>query len=406
MNEKEDVLQTIIDFTEGMIIRRNTDADRTWYYILKGFFEYIQEENTTGYPHYTENTINSYLNYLAEKENSPFLVNRQKDIIISFSKYINKSIDPEKIKNPKVTMEIPLLVEEADINDTENLLYQQVSRIRDEVKKVNQPTYDLLPTIPYEKFRDGMRNYLIFRLIIETGVDDKDILQLNIDSLYDNSIRLNNKKIPLQPYTIELLKEYISFRKEYDKWIFEQKLIQDVNFAGKRINELVTDDEMKHFFTLTLQEKLGEIEDQLTKQLMIEENIQELEDIDDEKLEKEIEALETDADHIAAKINEMKKIIVFERKIADYEFNDALFIINNLRVTSNFITETMKKEAFPIPLLQNTAYKRWEDAGLKATRIKKTYISSDNIEKDNEEHKRILESGFVLPKRSFEYRGE
>ncbi|MBU9713088.1 hypothetical protein [Evansella tamaricis] len=345
------------NFMESMLLRRNINADRTWYYAMDRFFQYLSTSQSENYSDYNEESINDYINQLSSNNQSAASIKKFVDILLLFSEFIEKNVEKEKLKIPKVFLdEVPHVENESDLIHTENVLFLKVKEFSEELDLQTEVTsLEDSSQLPYDKLRDSWRNYLLFRLLAETNLDGEDVIHLNLKDYQGGTLNVGKKEVLLSENLASILQEYCNYREKYDAFIYSRRMMNEINFAGKGINELLSDKEMREFLNLGLQEKLERIESLLSEQLGIEDKIQQIELNGEETEEEIVEDLEEEADAIARKITEWKKIMVFERKRGDYGFNEAMFVTDSyLRMTPSALQEVMVRESFPVETLKNT----------------------------------------------------
>ena len=301
--------------------------------------------------------------------------------------------------------EFPMIEVDRDVYLMESRLYERTKEIGKSLILTKQPTIKEGLGKKYGIFRDLYRDYLMFRLVIETAIDSRELVDLDLTSVSsDLEIILKNRKIQLSPNLQKLLQDYIYFRKTFDKTIFIQKIINDLN-AREKISNVYSDEEMSEFINLALPKKLEKIEELVTNQLEMEEEVRELEEVNQD-LDK-IEQLEEVADTVAEKINDYKNILIFERKKGEYEFNSALFVSSSYtRLHEGEALELMDKESFPLEALQNTAMKNWQEAGIPPKQIEKMVgnrgdsLFTRSNELSSQEAVEMVKAGFTFENRS------
>ncbi|SDZ63532.1 hypothetical protein SAMN05421736_12359 [Evansella caseinilytica] len=400
----ESITNQINDFMERTLLKRNLDADRTWEYTLKFFFDYLRKNHAAMFPGFHEKEVNDYIEYLRSSGKSSARIHEQVDVLLAFARFSNKELNKEHLNLPVYHgAEPPLIEREEDLQHTESLLFEVVQQNVKEIDWNEEPRLEDLLYHPYDKCRDSIRDFLLFRLVIETGIAPAEIVSLNISDLHSSeSLKVKNREFLLSKNLFRVLTEYVAFRKKYDRAIFIQKVMHDINSGGKRIHQLYS--ERKDFFASPLQEKLAAIEALLNEQLQLEEEILRLEDAEEKSAEAAVHTLEEKADALEEALSEMKMILVFERKGNDYQFNPAMFVSDRYhRMTTDMVAEAMKKTSFPPEMLHNTITHKWKAVGIKQSAIDKWLGRKGDVPARASYQKafqQLSEAGYAFPARS------
>ncbi|MDQ0254693.1 site-specific recombinase XerD [Evansella vedderi] len=387
LEKQNEIRKQILDFSESMLLKRNVGANRTWRFSLERFVDFINDKGLD----FDVGAVNEYIGYLEGKEMGRSDIQRVVEVIFSFGEFVNIPLDKGRVNFKFADKLDPVTVLEEDIIRTEKVLYEAV---------VTGEEGD------FGKKRDTMRNYLMFRLILETGMDTLELIRLDTDSLQDNGLlMIHDREVPLSQGLQDLIREYISFRKKYDESLFMDQVAFEVN-SLKGSNDLQQDRELEQFYRLALPEKLEKIELLLGEQMRLEEEVLQLEMLDDGENDEKIAELEDEIDSIVERINERKSVLVLERKTGEYEFNPAMFVMEGYhRLVEDVVEEILKMEAFPVQLLQYSAAEKWEKAGIKPNLINQFLGNKGSIfggTASIADFKQIIEAGFSFTKRSFQ----
>lgn len=118
------------------------------------------------------------------------------------------------------------------------------------------------------RFRDKMRNFMLFRLSLETMLTNRELTKLKLTDFHlaNGELSVNGKKVYLTPDTVQFLKQYKQFRKKYDRAIFVNKLnsVEDKNFLGF-IKKVLNEHDYKAIGALKIEEDLKRIKELLKK---------------------------------------------------------------------------------------------------------------------------------------------
>ncbi|MCD8509555.1 MAG: site-specific integrase [Bacillus sp. (in: Bacteria)] len=395
---KQQASEKVKHFAETMLLRRNVEADRTWFYTMERFMSFLWEHKQDYFPNFQEREVNDYIDHLRNLEKTPSEIQRNIEVILTYGSYANKELDRTKLdfdfleKLDSATVE-----EEKDLLHTEGLLFEKILSTQKEMGENVGSDHGLL--------RSQMRNYLMYRLVLETGLDIEELITLKAEGLQeDGHLFIHNRSLPLSTNLYQLLKEYLEYRKKYDEPLHMNWAVAEVDSLQGRgsINE---DEIMKEFHAVELPKKLEIIETLLGEQLALEEEVFQLEmNSDDTPLEK-IEVLEEEIDDIVEKINQLKAVLVLERKKDEFIFHPRMFVSDSYQnMELDFVDEVMKMEAFPVKILQYTVAKKWEDEGIKPGTITKFLGQKGNLltgggsTKDFDE---VIKAGFTFPERQF-----
>ncbi|MDG5787180.1 hypothetical protein QA612_06720 [Evansella sp. AB-P1] len=408
-----DMESEIEEFTHIMLLKEDNDGDRSWKYHLERFIHFLKEIGGENGTFFNEDQINRYIDELQSKEKDSLYIKEVLDGIVAFSQYKRIPLDKEKLKIP-VTNEnekFLLIDEEEDLYRTEKELFNKLMELSSQLSLHEVPPLSALSkTGSYIQFRNIFKEYVLFRIVVETGLDETELHEMNLESFYkmNGEIIINQKKVPLTPNTNHVCSAYVSFREKFDETIFIQKKLFDVDTTGISLDELLEEEQMMTFFECDLTSKVEKIESLLLEQVNIEEEIALLEeDTEEEK----IEDLEEKADDIAEQIMNMKMLVALDRKISEYEFNNGMFVTDRYtRMTENDILEALERTSFPIHKLQNTAIKKWTEAGIKRNQIEKLIrnksvglFSRNKLEVNVDEFKQLVHAGFQFETRDFTF---
>ncbi|ADU30554.1 hypothetical protein [Evansella cellulosilytica] len=386
----------IEQFTDVMILKERIGADRTWFYTVKRFLNFA---NVKAKEPFNEKHITEYKSYLKNNKKTTAQIEHDIKVIILFAKYNHIKIDENAVTNVDVVAEDLLIVErESDIFHTEKELFNQILTDQKGINLRAEPTIKDLPLSSYTNLRNSMQNYLLFRLVIEKGFDSADLKAMNISTFDEKSDEEEYKMtITFSANTMRLVKEYIDFRKLFDRITFIQKAIVEL-FPGEKFEDFIRQKNLTSFYEASLEEKIHSIENLVEEQMRLEDLLMTIDGENDNE-----EQLEKQTEDIAESIENRKKLVILDRKINEFTFNDALFVNENyLRMTEREIVDSLERHSFPLHKLQNSAVQKWEQAGIKVDVIKKVLGIKAGKEKVNENKiKQMIENGYQFPGKSF-----
>lgn len=196
---------------------------------IKNFISFLETESFTVLEA-THHQVRSYLASLMANGMQPRSINKIISTLRSFYKFLlrEKLIDTNPlllIKNLKTPKKIPVFIEEEAIV---NLLNCDESFTKDFA---------------------GKRDRLVLELLFGTGIRRAELISINVPHIdfFNQTLRIfgkGNKEriLPIYPYLIKLLKEYINERNEVVNSASSQLIVNDqgVNASGDFIYKIVT----------------------------------------------------------------------------------------------------------------------------------------------------------------------
>ncbi|MBB5173711.1 site-specific integrase [Texcoconibacillus texcoconensis] len=372
----QSVRQEIDPFIKKMIYRQNVDIDWSCAFSIDRFLMYVSNNQQAQEEHFKWGThsVNEYMVHLLDSGKSGAQVRKITEAIISFSEHINQPVNKEEVTIPEdSTGEVPTVEEEEDIYQIEKQQYEKVIAQNEGVYIDKKPTLQDVTLNPYGNFRDEFRNYLLFRLAIETGLYVSEIVHLNVESVNDDGeLVLEDRTIPLSNTTKQVFYDYIDFRKQYDLPIWVQKVMYDIDNGGIGITKLYLDKEKLRFFHLSPDEKTEEIRSLVMEKFTMEEEVEQLEQSEEDINEEKIDELDDRIEKTTEQIYELKEIVEFEMQINQASFNPAMFVTSRYaRISEEEVKEILEREALPLEVIKATIKKRWQDAGFKRNQTEK-----------------------------------
>lgn len=212
------------------------ETQRSYYYSLELFFEYLITDFKDSFPSYTEKEVNSFIRSLGKK--SPSYINRIFNAIYSYSIFKGVLLDKKKIALPKqidYKQIQPRSLSDKRMDTIENHLYMQYIKQKEKSKKKK-----FLPNT--SKVRDKLRNYILYRLMVQTSLRISEALSLDLDDIHLEGKREESRylvvrgkgnkfrKVPIHLELKDILSYYIEFRKQNDEEIeFEKRFFRLLN---------------------------------------------------------------------------------------------------------------------------------------------------------------------------------
>ena len=237
-------------------------TERTYYYALEKFFEYVIVQRYETYPRFDELVINEFIQttYRVD-EKSAYYVNRLVAAIMAFADflegegmhaaYFQKPINRKLLQLPKIPRlaEIqPRSLDKDQIYCAEEYLHKRYSVVEERVKRGG--------TGCYSAYRDSMRNLFLFRVLLYGGLRISEALALDFDDVKIGESQKTSyfvvrgkggkaRRVPILPEIREDLKTYIAWRKQYDVFVEFEKEMRHLNTGRKKIEHFLTAEELK-----------------------------------------------------------------------------------------------------------------------------------------------------------------
>ncbi|MDD9309749.1 tyrosine-type recombinase/integrase [Cytobacillus firmus] len=269
------IREKLLYFIENELVGNAAETQRSYYYSLELFFEYLLNNFTDHFPHYTEKEVNQFIKSLGKK--SPSYIHRIFNAIHNYSMFIGVPLNKKRIALPKQTdyKQIqPRSLSNERMDSIENRLYLEYIKQKE---KNEQRKGSAFPNTG--KVRDKLRNYILYRLMVQTSLRISEAISLDFVDIFLDGKREESRylyikgkgnkhrKVPIPKELKELLTFYIDFRKQYDEEIEFEKLyfkLLNKRLSGKEyegILENLTEAEQKALDELNNKDNLnfGEI---------------------------------------------------------------------------------------------------------------------------------------------------
>ncbi|WP_236798204.1 tyrosine-type recombinase/integrase [Bacillus cereus] len=333
---------------------KSKDTVRTYLQSLHAFYEHLFFIQRETFPNFNEGDLNIFAFSLEQRGLSPSYIVRTFAALTSYAKYRGFMFDKEKVRLPK----LPNILEMSPRSLEEHRLDELNNAFRNRFIE-SQMDHDnkLLPNLG--KQRDHYRNWVLFRLMLATGVRISEAIGLKISDLHLEGQRSESRyvhvrktktqverKIPLTKEITHLLEEYLSFRKQNDLEIEKQKEFFNYINNRSRINiyEVMTKKE-------------------ITK---LENLYQEFRDARAQEADKQtLKRFVSQINHIE---NEMSNRYIVKK----HKENPYLFISNrNQQVGKSTMMKIFQKMGVKSHQLRHTTIKRFMDQGLSINKIQK-----------------------------------
>uniref|UniRef100_UPI0011A54480 tyrosine-type recombinase/integrase n=1 Tax=Bacillus thuringiensis TaxID=1428 RepID=UPI0011A54480 len=347
-------MKHVNQFIKKELLGKSETTQKTYKNSLTVLHNYLFLFEKETFPAFSEIELNRFIKYLhKEKELSSAYVINIFFAVMSYAKYKNILLDKEKIDIPKRSKNSKL--SSKSLNDGQldylNGLYRN-----DFIESQMDHPNKYLPNLGRQ--RDFYRNWVLFRLMLATAMRVSEAISLKIDDLYLEGKRIESRyvhihttktkeerDVPMDRETTDLVKKYIDFRNENDLEIEKQKeYFNRLNGRSKiDYTTVMTDKELK---------QLERLEKQYEKLIDSDES---------EKLKKVISKLQMIEDEMT-------------NRYIEYHFkpNPYLFISNrNKKIHKDTAMMSFQRKGATSHQMRHTAIKRMMDAGVPLNKIKK-----------------------------------
>lgn len=239
-----DELKSIEDYIKIDLEGKAENTKRGYKHAIVLFLEFLFFEFNKEFPSFQEHEINEFIKELEEGGKKNTYINQMYHAILSYANYKDIVIKKKKIRLPKLpdilTLE-PKALEQEDFSKLEGSLMFALEKAIEKAYKKEETLSSALLSNRESKLRDVYRNYVAFKLMSVTGMRINEAIGLDFDDINfkENYIHIKKSKnmteryIPVPSDVMDLLKEYIKFRKDKDKDIEKTKL--EVKIYGSDI---------------------------------------------------------------------------------------------------------------------------------------------------------------------------
>jgi len=244
-------------------------TEKTYYYGLERFFEYVMFNTYDTYPKFNEEVINRFVHTVHQVEKkSVYYVNRLVTCIVSFSefvaetgkmsRYLENPINRKQLhvpNMPKLADMPPRILADERIIKAENYLLERYGRAEFRMEK----SLLIAAAAGYGHrgvYRDAFRNLLLFRLILDGGLLISEALGLDFDDVHIGKtaedsyfvIRKGKKERRVPIFSAELredLDTYMKWRKENDIEIEWEKEMRHYQTGRKALSQFLSDEPLQ-----------------------------------------------------------------------------------------------------------------------------------------------------------------
>lgn len=346
---------------------------------LESFFRYLFDNKIDRMTSFDEQDINDFIAYKIEKEDrKTSYLKRLLTVIFDYCRYTQRFLDKKKIQMIENHTENKGIVKKVTIEQIEKELYNQYLEVatRDEI----------IPKL--SKLRDKKRNYILFKLILETGSEINELLQCDFDDItIENGItgiRIQDRFVPLNQKTYNLMQNYISFRKKKDKEVEIEKW--EIGFTTKRLEEKIRNEIAPAYGSKMLWEDYKETEEQFKRDGTFESKTAKIV-LNDKFFGICLSAIEN-------YVNET------------FVFNNSLFVSNRYkRISKVTVMEILRNLRITSTTLRQRAVQTFIDNGLEIEDIVRLIGNMDGLNidkykiKDKKKKKRLQDIESDLPER-------
>lgn len=347
-------MKHVNQYIKDELLGKSEFTKKTYKNSLTVLHNYLFLFEKETFPTFTEVELNRFIEYLHKKKelSASYVINIFFGVM-GYAKYRNIPLDKEKINIPKRSKKSNLSSKSLD---DEQLDYLNSLYRNDFIESQMDHPNKYLPNLGRQ--RDFYRNWVLFRLMLATAMRVSEAIALKISDLHLEGKRIESRyvhihtsktreerDIPLDKGTTELVKKYIDFRNENDLEIEKQKeYFNRLNGRSKiDYTTVMTDKELKQM----------------------------------ERLEKQYEKL-IDSDQSEKLKKVISKLQMIEEEMSnrfvEYHFkpNPHLFISNrNKKIHKDTAMMVFQRKLVTSHQMRHTAIKRMMDEGVPLNKIKR-----------------------------------
>ncbi len=346
---------------------------------LESFFRYLFDNKIDRMTCFNEQDINDFIVYKVKKEDrKTSYLKRLMTVIFDYCRYKQRFLDKKKIQMLENHTENKGIIKKVTIEQIEEELYNQYLEVatRDEI----------IPKL--SKLRDKKRNYILFKLLLETGSEINELLQCDFDDIkIENGItgiQIQDRFVPLNQKTYNLIQNYITFRKKKDKEVEIEKW--EIGFTTKRLEEKIRNEIAPSYGSKMLWEDYKETRGQFKRDGTLESKTAKIV-LNDKFFGICLSAIEN-------YVNET------------FVFNNSLFVSNRYkRISKVTVMEILRKLRITSTTLRQRAVQTFIDNGLEIDDIVRLIGNMDDLNidkykiKDKKKKKRLQDIESDLPER-------
>lgn len=346
---------------------------------LESFFRYLFDNKIDRMTCFDEQDINDFIAYKVEKEKrKTSYLRRLLTVIFDYCRHTQRFLDKKKIQMIENRTEDKGIIRKVRIEMIEEELYKKYREVatRDEA----------IPKL--SKLRDKKRNYILFKLILETGTEINELLQCDLeDIMIENGvtgIKIEDRFVPLNEKTYNLMQNYISFRKKQDIEVEIEKW--GIGFTTKRLEERIRNEIAPTYGSKTLWEDYEKTREQYEKDGALESK--------SAKIVLNDKFLGICSNAITNYVNET------------FVFNNSLFVSNRYkRISKVTVMEILRKLGVTSTTLRERAIQTFISNGLEIEDIVRLIGNADDLNlekyriKDKKKKKRLQDIESDLPER-------
>ncbi|MDA1569397.1 site-specific integrase [Bacillus cereus] len=191
---------------------------KTYADSLETFFKYLFEHKMDRLETYDENDINDFILHSVKKEKrKTSYLRKVMTTVFDYTRYKQRFLDKKKIEWIENKSKPTGIITKERLKEIEDQLYKKYVKVTSRM--------DFFPKL--SKLRDGKRNYLLFKLLLELGCELEELILCNLEDVKEENgakgIWINKRFVPMRQKTYELVERYVDFREEKDIQIEKEK---------------------------------------------------------------------------------------------------------------------------------------------------------------------------------------
>ncbi|MCU5201630.1 MULTISPECIES: site-specific integrase [Bacillus cereus group] len=205
---------------------------KSYFDSLEVFFRYMFDFKIERLEIFDEKDINDFIVHSVQKEDrKTSYLKKVMTSVLDYTRYKKRFLDKKKIEWIEHKTKPQKKITKQRLELIESSLYAKYEKLveRD----------DFLPKL--SKLRDGKRNYILFKMLLELGCNIEELILCNLEDVAEENgtqgIWIKGRFVPLREKTYESIVRYVRFRKAQDLQIEIEKW--EIGYMNKRLREQI-----------------------------------------------------------------------------------------------------------------------------------------------------------------------
>ncbi|MCC2380918.1 hypothetical protein LKM00_26330 [Bacillus wiedmannii] len=184
---------------------------KSYFDSLEVFFRYMFDFKIERLENFDEKDINDFIVHSVQKEDrKTSYLKKVMTSVLDYARYKQRFLDKKKIQWIEHKAKPQKKITKQRLELIESSLYAKYEKVVER--------QDFLPKL--SKLRDGKRNYILFKLLLELGCNIEELILCNLEDVAaENGVKgiwIQGRFVPLREKTYESIVRYIHFRKDED----------------------------------------------------------------------------------------------------------------------------------------------------------------------------------------------